>query len=63
MPKAILELEMPESCRTCPIKRYLTSDYLHWTAYICDITGEQIADEGRHPKCPLKLVEGKEVEP
>ncbi|MEG6613746.1 hypothetical protein V6C42_12900 [Pseudoclostridium thermosuccinogenes] len=51
---------MPESCKTCPIKRYL---HYGWVEYICGVTGEQIADKGRRPDCPLKLMEGKEVEP
>ena len=59
MPKAILELEMPESCETCPINIYL---HYGWIEYICGITGEEIANKGRHSDCPLKLVEGKEVE-
>jgi hypothetical protein len=59
MPKAILELEMPESCETCPIKRYL---HYGWVEYICGITGEEIANKGRRSDCPLKLVEGKGVE-
>jgi hypothetical protein len=65
MPKAILELEMPESCETCPIKRYLHYDWVEyicgygWVEYICGITGEEIANKGRRPDCPLKLVDGK----
>lgn len=57
MPKAILELEMPESCETCPIKRYL---HYGWVEYICGITGEEIANKGRRSDCPLKLVEGND---
>lgn len=60
MPKAILELEMPVSCETCPIKRYF---HYGWVEYICVITGEEITNKGRRSDCPLKLVEGKEVEP
>ncbi len=54
MPKAILELEMPGSCETCPIKRYL---HYGWVEYICSITGEEIANKGRRSDCPLKPVE------
>ena len=64
MPKAILELEMPESCATCPIRflpvRYGV-DYM-----VCGITGKGCPNppyEKRRDDCPLKLVEGKEVEP
>lgn len=48
---------MPESCETCPIKRYL---HYGWVEYICGITGEEIANKGRRSDCPLKLVEGCE---
>ena len=66
MPKAILELpKMPRSCKKCSLKYYL--DYSErnypWEDYACIITGKGIADKGRQPDCPLKLVEGKEVEP
>ena len=54
MPKAILELEMPMSCTTCPLQKLL---YYGWVEYICIITGERIADEGRRPDCPLKEVD------
>ena len=56
MPKAILELEMPENCETCPIKRYL---HYGWVEYICGITGEEIANKGRRSDCPLRLLERK----
>ena len=54
MPKAILELEMPVSCETCPIKRYF---HYGWVEYICVITGEEIANKGRRSDCPLKLAD------
>jgi len=54
MPKAILELEMPESCRGgCPF--YKITD-------ICDILSAWnnhmpvlVPSEGKHPDCPLKM--------
>ena len=60
--KAILELpKMPRNCKNCPLKYYL--DYSErnypWEDYAC-ITGKGIADKGRRPDCPLKLVEDKE---
>ena len=56
MAKVILELpEMPESCETCPIKRY------SWVEYICGIIGEEIANKGRRSDCPLKLVRGRRL--
>lgn len=62
MAKAILELEMPRNCKNCPLKYYL--DYSErnypWEDYACIITGKGIADKGRRPDCPLKLVEGKD---
>jgi hypothetical protein len=62
MPKAILELEMPEGCRGgCPF--YKVCD-------ICDILSSwnhhmpvYTPSKGRRKDCPLKLVEGKEGEP
>jgi len=59
MPKVILELEMPESCKKCQLKYYL--DYSErnypWEDYVCTITGKGIADKGRRLDCPLKPVE------
>ncbi len=64
MAKAILELEMPQSCKKCPLKHYL--DYSErnypWEYYVCTVIGKGIADKGRRADCPLKLVEGKEGE-
>ena len=58
MAKAILELEMPESCRECPF--YKITD-------ICDVLSAWnnympvlVPSEGKHPDCPLKEVK-KEV--
>ena len=55
MAKAILELEMPQSCRECPF--YKITD-------ICDILSAWnnympvlVPSEGKHPDCPLKEVE------
>ena len=53
MPKAILELEMPESCKQCILGHY---DELYDITH-CDILRECMPYEGRHPDCPLKLVE------
>ena len=58
MPKAILELEMPESCKQCKLGHY---DELYGITH-CDILRECMPYEGRHPDCPLKLVKDKEVE-
>jgi len=66
MPKAILELpEMPESCRSCKLSKWETWEYVifPWTnVLVCSALGEECSVEGRRPDCPLKLVEGKEVE-
>jgi len=65
MPKAILELEMPESCSKCPCSSYgyeasdFSCDALLMLKKQKDI---RCPEEGRRPDCPLKLVEGKEVE-
>ena len=60
MPKAILELEMPQSCRGgCPF--YKVCD-------ICDILSSwnhhmpvYTPSKGRRKDCPLKLVEGRRL--
>ncbi len=53
MPKAILELEMPESCKECKLGHY---DELYGLTH-CDILRECMPYEGRHKACPLKPVE------
>lgn len=54
MAKAILELEMPESCKVCPCCQ-ITANYS-----ICYVYMDWCPEEGRRPDCPLKLVEGKD---
>ena len=65
MPKAILELpEMPESCSECPCAQYYDV-YGECGAIKYNIDGDfrpSVPNEGRRPDCPLRLVEGKEVE-
>ena len=59
MPKAILELEMPESCWQCPCIKDRTETY-RW----CGAVGGDCPNppyEKRRDNCPLKL-EDKEVE-
>ena len=53
MAKAILELEMPESCWQCKLGHY---DELYGITH-CDILRECMPYAGRRPDCPLKLVE------
>ena len=58
MPKAILELEMPESCWDCPLVqgRELSPTTRRW----CGYSGKDCpapAYQGRRPDCPLKLVD------
>ena len=60
MAKAILELEMPESCWQCPCIQDRTETY-RW----CGAVGGDCPNppyEKRRDDCPLKLVENKEVE-
>ena len=59
MPKAILELEMPESCWDCPLQAISTEKIRYCTVirYSTDYYGTK-----RRENCPLKLVEDKEVE-
>ena len=54
MPKAILELEMPESCGQCPCSHF------SYNIGICNVILHFCPEEGRHKYCPLKLVEGCE---
>ena len=58
MPKAILELEMPESCRACKLGHY---DELYGLTH-CDILREGMPYAGRRPDCPLKLVDADALE-
>lgn len=54
MPKAMIEIEMPESCTFCPF-REITSDFYPK----CLLTKKDVNEYaythryGRHPKCPL----------
>ena len=65
MAKAILELEMPESCWGCPLQAISTEKIStekkirHCTVigYLTEYYGTK-----RRENCPLKLVEGKEGE-
>jgi hypothetical protein len=61
MPKAILELEMPESCFDCDF-----SMASHYKKTLCCMilcrqyeskNAVECADKGRRPDCPLKLVD------
>jgi hypothetical protein len=65
MAKAILELEMPESCRECMFKECLnrtTSVEVSRCIILhkMHVPGSYCPAEGRQADCPLKLVEGKE---
>ena len=53
MPKAILELEMPQSCKQCKLGHY---DELYDITH-CDILRECMPYEGRHPDCPLLIMQ------
>ena len=59
MPKAILELEMPESCWSCPLQAISEKKIRYCTVirYSTDYYGTK-----RRENCPLKLVDDKEVE-
>ena len=50
--KAILEMEMPISCRACRL-------VAHVPAPLCLIINRGVRDyrEDRHPNCPLKIAE------
>lgn len=61
MPKATLELEMPENCWDCPLQAISAEKRIRY----CTVTGYSTEYYGtkKRENCPLKLVEGKEVEP
>ena len=52
MAKAILELEMPESCWKCPCSWRMKNDVM-----ICEVIMHYCPEEGRRPDCPLKVNE------
>jgi hypothetical protein len=57
--KAVLEMEMPESCKMCVLKSY---DNLNRKFFCAALFRTWIDDRvgyglGRHPDCPLKPVE------
>ena len=60
MPKAILELEMPESCGQCNLCVYA----VHAACWHCaGLEGvRKCPREGKRADCPLKLVEDKEAQ-
>ena len=65
MPKAILELEMPESCTECMFKECLnrtTSVEVSRCIILhkMHVPGSYCPAEGRQANCPLKPVEGKD---
>jgi len=56
MGKAILIMEMPESCTECPVVEY----YEFCEGYYCNALPDDESDcpdKGRREDCPLKLVE------
>ena len=48
--KAILEMEMPESCYACKINTYQSRQ-----AGLCNVG--TIDKDSLHPDCPLKIIE------
>jgi hypothetical protein len=59
MPKAILELEMPENCWDCPLVQGRELSPTTW----CGYSGKDCpapAYQSRRSDCPLKLVKGCE---
>ena len=61
MAKAILELEMPESCWDCPLQAISTEKKIRYCTVTNYVTEYYVTK--RSENCPLKLVERKEVEP
>ena len=60
MPKAILELEMPENCKECLLHSWESNGYT--STLICKILLVNGLPHKRREDCPLKPVEDKEVE-
>ncbi len=56
MAKAILELEMPESCADCLFKKCLSAT-TRVSVNRCLVIKKYCPLEGRRPDCPLKEVE------
>ena len=59
MPKAILELEMPENCWDCPLQAISTEKKIRYCTVMRYVT-EHYGTK-RRENCPLKPVEDKEV--
>ena len=61
MAKAILEIpEIPENCKECLLHSWGSNE--HTLTLICRILLVNGLPHKRRDDCPLKLVEGKEVE-
>ena len=63
MSKAILEIETPKSCRACRLNNHempATQCSMSPISYPDRLFTSQY-DEIRHPNCPLKIVEDKEM--
>jgi len=55
--KAILEMELPENCFKCMLRHYIGY-------HCCVALNKRDVDylsEKRHPDCPLKIIEDKEM--
>ena len=60
MPKAILELEMPESCNGCKLNKWDVWEhhkYVSINVLACAALGKECSGKGRRSDCPLKLVD------
>jgi hypothetical protein len=59
--KAILEMEVPESCDICPFYKFLYGD-MNKKCLALDKYHLTVQDKNRHPDCPLKIVEDNKEE-
>ena len=60
MPKAILELEMPESCNGCKLNKWDVWEhhkYVSINVLACAALGKECSGKGRRSDCPLKLAD------
>ena len=56
--KAIIEIDLPESCYDCPLNQADIYDENFW----CRLTDVDVSEEteNRHYSCPLKIIKGVE---
>jgi len=56
MQKAILEIDLPESCGVCPLRVNDTINYRNWWCAYTEIMLSHNEHNNRHKDCPLKII-------